>query len=155
MVEGERTGALASITSLSMFGNQPVNNITGKSVSVLPAGAASQIPIYVKYKDHAFFKNLSDPVAAPVIRETIGWVKEENEELFLIEFDRSVPRRGKNVNGIIILKNCIIEAYPLPLQKKSEYHLNLTKTTSRLELAFRPSERKTHGAKFSRKNQTC
>ena len=110
-------------------------------------------PIYIKYKDHAFFKNLPDPVAAPVIRETIGWVKEENEELFLIETDRSVPRIGTKVNGTIILKNCIIEAYPLPLQKKSEYHLNLKKTTSKLELAFRTSERKTHGA-ISRKNQT-
>ena len=113
-------------------------------------------PIYVKYKDHVFFKNISEPVAAPVIRETVGWVKEENEELFLIETDRAVPRIGKKVNGIIILKNCIIEAYPLPLQNNSEYHLNLKKTTSRLELAFRPSERKTHGAKDSRrKSQTC
>ena len=155
MAQGERTGGLANFPSISMFGDKPGNNITGKSVAVLPAGTVSQIPIYVKYKDHAFFKNLSDPVLAPVIRETIGWVKEENDELFLIETDRTVPRRGKNVNGIIILKNCVIETYPLPLQKKSEYHLNLAKTTSRLELAFRPSERKTHGAKFSRKNQTC
>ena len=140
---------------LGMSGNKPGNNVTGKSVSVLPAGAASQIPIYIKYKDHGFFKNLPDPVAAPVIREIIGWIKEENEELFLIETDRSVPKIGTKVNGAIILKNCIIEIYPLPLQKKSEYHLNLRKATPKLEYAFRTSERKTHGAKFSRKNQTC
>ena len=44
MVEGERTGGLANFPSLSMFGNKPGNNITGKSVSVLTAGTASQIP---------------------------------------------------------------------------------------------------------------
>jgi hypothetical protein len=139
-----------------MFGDKPGTNLSGKSVAVLTAGTASQIPIYVKYKDHVFFKNISEPIAAAVIRETIGWVKEENDELFLIETDRAVPRTGKKVNGIIILKNCIIEAYPLPLQNNSEYHLNLQKTTPKLELAFRPSERKTRGAKDSRrKSQTC
>ena len=45
MVEGERTGGLANITSpISIFDNQPGTNITGKSVSVLTAGTASQIP---------------------------------------------------------------------------------------------------------------
>ncbi len=45
MVEGERTGGFANIPSpISIFGNQLGNNITGKSVSVLTAGAASQIP---------------------------------------------------------------------------------------------------------------
>jgi transposase-like protein len=44
VIEGERTGGLANITSLIIFGNQPGTNITGKSVSVLTAGANSQIP---------------------------------------------------------------------------------------------------------------
>ena len=35
---------MPTIPSLSMFGNKPGNNITGKSVSVLTAGTASQIP---------------------------------------------------------------------------------------------------------------
>ena len=153
---------------VSLQKNSEVRNIFGlvqtkaakdtcKSVTQLTVGTNPLTPIYVKYKDHVFFKNISEPPAAAVIRETIGWVKEENDELFLIETDRAVPRTGKNVNGIIILKNCIIEAYPLPLQNNSECRLNSQNSTIKsVECAFRPSERKTHGAKDSRrKSQTC
>ncbi len=114
-------------------------------------GASHLCPIYVKYKDHVIFKNIQDPTAVAVVRETIGWIKEENAELLLIEHDRAIPSQGKNANGIIILKNCILEAFPLPLQNNSEWVLSSRETMSKVELAFRPSERKTHGAKDSRR----
>ena len=136
----------------SVFGNVSSPCI-GKSE--LPPGSANASPlhplVYVRYKDHVLFKNISEPSAAAIVRETIGWVKEQNDELLLIEHDRAIPSQGKNVNGIIILKNCILEAYALPLQNSSEWVLSSRETKSKVELAFRPSERKTHGAKDSRR----
>jgi hypothetical protein len=134
--------------SSPMFGTvEKVGEDSSKSVTTITADTNSQSPIYIRYKDHAIFKNISEPSAVAVVRETIGWVKEQNEELLLIEHDRAIPSQGKGVNGIVILKNCILEAYALPLQNNSEWVLSSRETTSKVELAFRPSERKTQRAK--------
>jgi len=107
-------------------------------------------PIYVRYKDHMFFKNVQNPKAEAIEREAIGWVKEQNDELLLLVNDRAIPSHGKNVNGLIILKNCILEAHPLLLQNNLKWVLNSAKPTVKDEYAFRPSERKTHRAKSSK-----
>ena len=137
-------------TSESVPGKK-ASSITCKSSSEENHGASPLSPIYVRYRDHVFFKNISDPSAVAVVRETIGWVKKQNDELLLIEHDRAVPSQGRGVNGIVILKSCILEAYALPLQNNSEWVLSSRETNSKAELAFRPSERKTHGAKDSRR----
>jgi hypothetical protein len=74
-------------------------------------------------------------------------VKGETDELLLLENDRAIPSRGKNVNGLIILKNCIVETHPLLLQNNLKWVLNSAKPTLKVEYAFRPSERKTQRAK--------
>ena len=146
----EDPSPISIVGSISKAGSN-----VGKSVTSLAAGANPLCPIYVKYKDHVIFKNISDPSPIVVIRETIGWVKEQNDELLLIENYRAIPSHGKSVNGIIILKDCILDAYAVPLQNNSKHRLNLQSTTNKTELAFRPSERKTRGAKDSRrKSQT-
>jgi hypothetical protein len=138
-----------------VFGKKTDSN-TCKSAIEGNTSASPLCPIYVRYKDHVIFKNISAPSPIAVVRETIGWVKEQNDELLLIEHDRAIPSQGKSVNGIIILKNCILEAFPLLLQNNSEWVLSSRETNCKVELAFRPSERKTHGAKDSkRKSQTC
>ena len=58
-------------------------------------GTSSLNPIYVKYKDHAFFKNISEPVAAAVIRETVGWVKEEMMSFSLLRRIELFQERAK------------------------------------------------------------
>jgi hypothetical protein len=97
-----------------------------------------------------FFKNVQNPKAEAIEREAIGWVKEQNDELLLLVNDRAIPSHGKNVNGLIILKNCILEAHPLLLQNNLKWVLNSAKPTVKDEYAFRPSERKTHRAKSSK-----
>ena len=133
-------------TSERVFGKK-VDANTCKSAPEGNAGASPLCPIYVRYKDHVIFKNISAPSPIAVVRETIGWVKQQNDELLLIEHDRAIPSQGKTVNGIIILKNCIVEAYSLPLQNNSEWQSNCQQPIAKDEYALEPNKRKTHSSK--------
>jgi len=114
-------------------------------------GSANTSPlhplVYVRYKDHVLFKNIQQPIGEAVERETAGWLAKQNEEIILIENDRTIPNpqipSGKS-NGVIILRSCIVEIRPLPLQKNLKCHLNCRQTIHDYEYAFRPTERKTH-----------
>jgi hypothetical protein len=103
-------------------------------------------PVYVRYKDHILFKNVWQPVADAVERETIGWLSKQTDEIILIAHDRTLPdpriTMGKS-SGVIILKSCIIEIHALPLQKNSNCILNSPVPIDRSEYAFRPTKRKT------------
>ena len=134
-----------------IFGTKASSN-NCKSDATIYAGVSYLCPlVYVRYKDHVFFKNMQNPKAQAIERETIGWVKGETDELLLLENDWAIPSQDKNVNGLIILKNCIVEAHPLLLQNNLKWVLNSAKPTLNDEYAFRTSERKTHGAKDSRR----
>jgi hypothetical protein len=102
--------------------------------------------VYVRYKDHVLFKNIQQPIAEAVERETIGWLTKQNDEILLIEHDRTIPNpqipSGQG-NGVIILKSCIVEIRKLPLQKTSNCHLNSAQPIVKDEYALRPTERKT------------
>ena len=103
-------------------------------------------PVYVRYKDHVLYKNIQQPIAEAVERETIGWLSKQTDEIMLIEHDRTVASAqfvGGQGNGVIILKNCIIEIHELPLQKTSNCHLNSSETIVKGEYALQPKKRKT------------
>ncbi|MGD6810501.1 MAG: hypothetical protein ACQCN3_12450 [Candidatus Bathyarchaeia archaeon] len=87
----------------------------GESATAIAAGASSQIlkAVYVRYKDHAFFKNVQAPAAEAIIRETLGWIKKENDEVMLIECDRPLLQGYSGFNGVVVLKSCIISMVPL------------------------------------------
>ena len=95
--------------------------------------------VYVRYKDHVLFKNIQQPIAEAVERETIGWLTKQNDEIMLIEHDRTIPNpqipSGQG-NGVIILKSCIIEIRKLPLQKSSNCHLNSAETIVKASTRF-------------------
>jgi hypothetical protein len=101
--------------------------------------------LYIRYKDHVIYKNIIQPNPEAIERETIGWLAHQNQDIVLIEHDRTIQRMdvssGKS-NGIIILRSCILEIQPL--QKNLNCHLNSQSTDSTDEYAFRSSERKTH-----------
>ncbi len=103
-------------------------------------------PVYVRYKDHVLFKNISQPIAKAVERETIGWLTKQTYEIILVENDRTTPDKrlpcGQG-SGVIILKSCILEIRLLPLQKSSEWHLNSQETKGKGEYALQPKKRKT------------
>jgi hypothetical protein len=118
---------------------QPVQPVTSPSFSL-------GTPVYVCYKDHVLFKNIEQPIADAIERETIGWLSKQTDEIMIIEHDRTLPdariTSGRG-SGIIVLKSCIIEIRELPLQKSSNCILNPTKPTSKAEYALRTTKRKT------------
>lgn len=103
-------------------------------------------PVYVRYKDHVLFKNIQQPVADAVERETIGWLAKQTDEIMLIEHDRTIPNAqipSGSGSGVIILKSCILEIHAPPLQKTSDGHLNSQENKSKAEYALQPKKRKT------------
>jgi hypothetical protein len=94
--------------------------------TIMVANANSQILklVYVRYKDHVYFKNYQNPPSQAVERETVGWVKEENAELMLVVCDKAVSNSIGQVNGLIVLKSCILEMVELPMHRVSGEGLN-------------------------------
>jgi hypothetical protein len=113
-------------------------------------GSANTSPlyplVYVRYQDHVIYKNILKPIAEPAERETVGWLTKQNEEIMLIEHDRTIQNSeisSGQGNGIILLKNCILEIRELPLQKNSNCTLNSQTTKGIGEFALKPKKRKT------------
>ncbi|MBM4401137.1 MAG: hypothetical protein FJ045_04215 [Crenarchaeota archaeon] len=112
----------------------------------MPSSASQGSPVYVRYRDHVLFKNIQQPTAEAVERETIGWLTKQTDEIMLIEHDRTIPNlqiSSGQGNGIIILKSCVIEIRELPLQKTSDCHLNSSEAIVKGEYALQPKKRKT------------
>lgn len=104
-------------------------------------------PVYIRYKDHVLFKNILQPMEEAMERETIGWLSKENNEIILLEHDRTMPNAelcSGQSNGLIILKSCIIEIRKLPLQESSEWTLNSQNTKDKIRVrASSQKKRKT------------
>ncbi len=119
--------------------------------------------IFIRYLDHVLFNRTLALAMKPQTRETIGWLVYEGEQYVTVNWDRDAePPKLKGgdpkASGLVVLKSDIIEwkkleTRALPLQENSGCHLNSHSTTGTREYAFRPTERKTHGAKDSRRNQ--
>lgn len=109
--------------------------------------------VYVRYKDHVLFRNVVNPIEEAVERETIGWLTKQNNEIMLIEHDRTIPNAqipSGQASCLIILKSCVIEMQEIPLQKSSGWHLNSAETKDKAEYALHPTKRKTR----SKQNRT-
>ena len=77
-------------------------------------------PIYVKYRDLVLFKNCSPDEMDLDIRETMGWLIEEDSETVLICFDRSaglLPNEQISAAGLVIPKDCILEKHTVRIKK--------------------------------------
>jgi hypothetical protein len=116
MFNGERKAGLAS-PSPTPVGKAGLDYTKGESVQFITAGASPQIPkaVYVRYKDHVFLRNVRTAIH-PAIRETVGWIKEENDEALLVECDRSLLEGSTGFNGLVILRNCIVLMVPINLE---------------------------------------
>jgi hypothetical protein len=112
--------------------------------------------VYIRYKDHVLFKNIQQPIEEAVERETIGWLSKETSEIILIEHDRTTPNlqlcTGQS-NGLIILKNCILEMRLLPLQENSKWLLNSKDAKDSSEYALLAREAKNSALKMSKKER--
>ncbi len=111
--------------------------------------AFSGSAVYVRYEDNVLFKNMKDPPAEAIERETIGWLTKETEEVFLIEHDRPVQNNqtsSGHCNGVIVLKDSILEICEVPLEM-IEYHLKARSADDLSEYALQLKKRKTQKQK--------
>jgi hypothetical protein len=102
--------------------------------------------VYIRYKDHVLFKNFQQPIEEATERETIGWLSKETDEILLVEHDRTplyLHLGSGQCNGLIILKNCILEIQPILLQESSKWVLNSQNAKGKAEFALQPKKRKT------------
>jgi hypothetical protein len=101
----------------------------------------------------------------PQKREALGWLVYDCELYITIVWDRdadppTLHGGDPKASGLVLLKSDIVMLESLSADirfshENSNWVLNSSKPTSRDEYAFRPSERKTHGAKDStRRKQT-
>jgi hypothetical protein len=110
----------------------------------IPTGSA----VYVRYKDHVLFRNVQEPICEYAERETVGWLIGEDSEIVCIDWDRNFKtfadyKTGCN-SGLVILKSCILEICPLPLQNLSRCPLSCQSTKlSSTEYAPQTKKRKT------------
>jgi len=68
--------------------------------------------VYVKYRDHVEFKHSDPSLFEPSIREVVGWLVAETEEVLCLTYDRSVnplPFEKPSESGYIILKSNVLE----------------------------------------------
>lgn len=70
--------------------------------------------VYIRYKDHIFFKDMnSSAYAKPFVRETLGWLDHENGDCIRIVWERFAQPTANEVRqrttGLVILKSSILE----------------------------------------------
>lgn len=124
MAVGEGSAGFAVHASEGIFGDiaqskAGVDELC-KPAALTATGASAQIPklVYVKYKDHVFFRNVQTPPTESVIREVVGWIKKENDEIMLIECDRPILQSFSGCNGVVVLKSCIVSKVELALNSQ-------------------------------------
>ena len=105
-------GSSSGVKSSDVFGTFSTSPACGstlqKSNPLNPPCPQTPKAVYVKYRDHVFFRNVKTPAAEAIIREALGWVKEENDEVMLIECDRPLLKCQSGFNGVVVLKSCIV-----------------------------------------------
>jgi hypothetical protein len=113
--------------------------------------------VYVRYLDHVIFSRCEPLIMRPQTRETVGWLNYECEDYIVLSWDRdaeppTLKGGGLKASGLVLLRTAILEfeklqVQVLPLQQKSECHLNSPSEIVEDEYALRPTERKTHSSK--------
>ena len=139
-----------------IFGTKAGSKSCKSEPTLDSAGTSPLSPlVYVKYKDHVIYKNIQHPIAKAVERETVGWLTNQNDEIMLIEHDRNLRVKGGGINGVVLLKSCILEIRLLPLQKTSNWPLNSAETKQTGEYALKPKKRKTQPKTNSQEQTHC
>ena len=117
--------------------------------------------VYVRYLDHVIFSRCEPLIMRPQTRETVGWLNYECEDYIILSWDRdaeppTLKGGDPKASGLVLLRTAILEfeklqVKVLPLQQKSECHLNSPSAIVENEYALRPPERKTHSSEGEKK----
>ncbi|MCW3983192.1 MAG: hypothetical protein NWE96_04270 [Candidatus Bathyarchaeota archaeon] len=120
--------------------------------------------VFVRYIDHVLYHRASALAMRPQVREAVGWLLYECPDYLTLSWDRDADTpslRGGDpkASGLVLLKSDILDLQrlkvcPQPLQTNCDWNLNRKHPIIKAEFAFRPSERKTPGAKDSTRKET-
>jgi hypothetical protein len=112
--------------------------------------------VFVRYQDHVLYNRSVAAMMQPQIREAVGWLVYECDHYVILSWDRdarppTLTGGDAKASGLVLLTSDILEFQRLkicshPLQKTSNWSLNRKPPIQENEYAFRPTERKTHGA---------
>ena len=78
--------------------------------------------VYVKYRDHVLFRNADPSLFRPSVREVVGWLLGETEEVLCLCYERAIERlpfEKPSEQGIIILKSAVLELSELDVKETS------------------------------------
>lgn len=79
--------------------------------------------VYVKYSDHVLFRNADSSSLRPCVREVVGWLIRETNEVLYICHERAVellPFEKPSESGFIVLKSDVLEKRNLIFSSVSE-----------------------------------
>jgi hypothetical protein len=115
--------------------------------------------IHVRYADHVLYNRAQAIAMQPQIREAIGWLIYECDNYITLCWDKdaeppTLHGGDPKASGLVLLKSDIIALEHLKVEAPISHGtvdrvLNSPQPNVKDEYAFRPSERKTHGAKDS------
>ncbi|XHH09880.1 MAG: hypothetical protein ACFCUE_04430 [Candidatus Bathyarchaeia archaeon] len=124
--------------------------------------AALQELIFVQYVDHVLFNRASAIAMQPQVREAIGWLIYECDQYITLCWDRdaeppTLHGGDPKASGLVLLKSDISMLKQLKVEAQISHGivervLNSKQPIVKDEYAFRPTERKTHGAKTPKRN---
>jgi len=67
--------------------------------------------VYIRYRDHVLFKDVNPDAYEPCIRETVGWLAEENIDYIKIvwdKFSKPLENAKQRATGLVILRPDIL-----------------------------------------------
>jgi len=76
--------------------------------------------VYVKYRDHVLFRNADPSQFRPSVREVVGWLLGETEDVLCLCYERAIERlpfEKPSEQGIIILKSDVLEMTELDVKE--------------------------------------
>ena len=113
--------------------------------------------IFVRYRDHVLYNRSSALMMQPQNREAVGWLIYDCELYVILSWDRdagppTLHGGDPKASGLVLLKSDIIALERLKVKAQISLEtvdrvLNSPQPIVKDELAFRPSERKTHSTK--------
>jgi hypothetical protein len=68
--------------------------------------------VYIRYRDHVLFKDVYPDPYGPCVRETIGWLAEENSDYIKIVWERfaePLENAKQQATGLVILRPDILD----------------------------------------------
>jgi hypothetical protein len=109
--------------------------------------------VFVQYRDHVMYNRASALLMQPQTREAVGWLIYDAESYIIISWDRdagppTLHGGDSKASGLVLLKSDVLRmvAFSPEHQRNCELNLKSKQHKQYSEYAFRPTERKTHGA---------